>query len=1350
MASRLGRRAALAAAVSLAVGGTAEAAFVDYVVVSTPITSGTGAGLVRHELFARFNGATDTVLNVFNFQAQGGWAAHTDAAAGFWHKDNSDYSGGVLGQAYGTWAPQLVGSATLNRPFDSFLLIGGNPLGTNSTSSDPSWNMAGANPSGWSVAQLPLANDLGWFNSSPPNNQGRVGVTPNTATDVKLGQFLLPANDAAFRTYTLRTAYNNGAGGSVLFVDGTFTLCNLRTFYRDLDGDGFGAAADGVLTQCAQPAGFVLNNTDNCPSIANPGQEDCNTNGVGDVCELASGSAADCNGNGRPDSCDIASGTAADCNSNGRPDSCDIATGPSTDLNTNGVPDECAGEFIVGGSGFATVQAAVTAAPSGATIRVGPGTRVGTIAITGKQLHLRSLAGATATVLSGSGISNAILVFSGAQAAGSTVTGFTFRDGRVGAILGSYRVGGAIAALYVPVTIDACRFENNNAGYGGAIYAITSASTVTNCVFVGNTATVDGGAIEFGLNGNGWSVRNSTFTNNASGNGGAVHVWATSGSFVDCGFTENAATTKGGGISWSSIAGTTLLVDGCVLERNVATSGGGLAVLEGPGAIDMLDTRLCRNAPDNFAGAIDNLGGNTFSQDCNGNNVCDADEIAGGTQQDCNTNGLPDACELDGRIVAWGDDALGQASPPPGIGQPLQIAAGCSHSLALKANGTVAAWGFNAFGQTSVPAGLTNVTQIAAGCDHNIALLSTGFVVCWGYNGFDQCVPPSTLQSVTQVSAGGNHTAARRANGVIVVWGRNINGESTVPASLSAAAEVACGGTHTVARRADGSVVCWGLNNFGQTNVPANVGTLQAIAAGCYHTAGLRVDGTVVCWGSNTFGETTVPANLTGVVKLSAGVGQHTIALKSDGTARSWGWNNAGQTNVPSTEGLFAAIAAGGAHTLARTRNAVDCNSNNIIDSCELAAGTAADCNGNGLLDSCEIASGSTADCNSNGRPDACDIATGPSTDLNINGIPDECSGEFIVGGSGFATVQAAVNAAPSGTTIRVAAGTRVGAIAVSNKQVHLRSISGAAATVLSGSGISSSILAFSGAQAAGSTVTGFTFRDGRIGAVLGTYRVGGAIAALYVPITIDACRFENNNSGYGGAVYAITSASTVTNCVFTGNTASVDGGAIEFGLNGNGWSVRNSLFTDNASGNGGAVHVWSTSGSFVDCEFINNIAAMKGGGISWNSTAGATVLVDGCVLDRNVATSGGGLAVLAGPGAFDVIDTRLCVNTPDNYSGLIDDLGGNLFGEDCNGNGVCDLDDIAAGAADTNSNEVLDSCERARGDLNLDGIVSAPDISLLLLAWGSVNSPIGDLNGDGYVNAADLSTLLYNWGTTP
>ena len=209
-------------ALSLGVSGVASAAFVGFTKVCTNV-SNSGQNLIRYEVFANFNGATDTVLNVFNFQAQGGWGAHLDAASGFWHKDNSDYNGGVLSQEYGTWAPQLTGSATLNRPFDSFLLIGGNPAAANTTNADPSWGLAGAG--GWNQAQIPTtdltnANALGWFNSSPPNNQGRVGVAPNTATQVKLAQFVLSQNDTAFRSYTLRVAYNNGQGGGVVFADG--------------------------------------------------------------------------------------------------------------------------------------------------------------------------------------------------------------------------------------------------------------------------------------------------------------------------------------------------------------------------------------------------------------------------------------------------------------------------------------------------------------------------------------------------------------------------------------------------------------------------------------------------------------------------------------------------------------------------------------------------------------------------------------------------------------------------------------------------------------------------------------------------------------------------------------------------------------------------------------------------------------------------------------------------------------------------------------------------------------------------------------------------------------------------
>jgi hypothetical protein len=68
---------------------------------------------------------------------------------------------------------------------------------------------------------------------------------------------------------------------------------------------------------------------------------DCNGNGVQDADDIANGTSADCNANGAPDECEIAAGTLPDCNGNGVADGCDISTGTSNDVNGNGVPDEC-------------------------------------------------------------------------------------------------------------------------------------------------------------------------------------------------------------------------------------------------------------------------------------------------------------------------------------------------------------------------------------------------------------------------------------------------------------------------------------------------------------------------------------------------------------------------------------------------------------------------------------------------------------------------------------------------------------------------------------------------------------------------------------------------------------------------------------------------------------------------------------------------------------------------------------------------------------------------------------------------------------------------------------------------
>lgn len=180
------------------------------------------------------------------------------------------------------------------------------------------------------------------------------------------------------------------------------------------------------------------------------------------------------------------------------------------------------------------------------------------------------------------------------------------------------------------VTFQNCVFRNNTAGAdgsgnGGAVCNLgaQNGSEFIDCLFINNSAIDAGGCFAFG-----------------NGADGAI--------FTNCEFVNNTAQNTGGGICTAGGSPTTI---DCVFRENNAASGGGIYINNGDTAT-VGGTSMCGNDPDNIAGpgTFADLGGNSIStscdaSDCNGNNIPDADEIAGGAA-DCDANGVLDECEI--------------------------------------------------------------------------------------------------------------------------------------------------------------------------------------------------------------------------------------------------------------------------------------------------------------------------------------------------------------------------------------------------------------------------------------------------------------------------------------------------------------------------------------------------------------------------------------------------------------------------------------------------------------------------------------------------------------------------------
>lgn len=248
-------------------------------------------------------------------------------------------------------------------------------------------------------------------------------------------------------------------------------------------------------------------------------------------------------------------------------------------------------------------------------------------------------------------------------------------------------------------------------------------------------------------------------------------------------------------------------------------------------------------------------------------------------------------CEVqnNGRLLCWGLNDYGQATPP--AGSYLQVSGGRNHTCAVKTDGTIVCWGSNEFGKASPPAG--TFVQVSVGSVNSCGIRSDGSGICWGMNqdGLLNLPPLSPGVTFTQISESNYHpnytqavTCGVKSNGKAFCLGTSDGADMTagdVPPG-AVFAQVSAGAMYSQGLTTNGKIYLWGSITDPDYPFPGNQPGLiytQIGGAGSLMCA-LRGDKTPVCWGSS-YAVSALP--YARYEQISVGVG-HACGLKSDGS----------------------------------------------------------------------------------------------------------------------------------------------------------------------------------------------------------------------------------------------------------------------------------------------------------------------------------------------------------------------------------------------------------------------------------------------------------------------------------
>ena len=215
-----------------------------------------------------------------------------------------------------------------------------------------------------------------------------------------------------------------------------------------------------------------------------------------------------------------------------------------------------------------------------------------------------------------------------------------------------------------------------------------------------------------------------------------------------------------------------------------------------------------------------------------------------------------------------------------------------------------------------------------------------------------------------------------------------------------------------------------------------------------------------------------------------------------------------------------------------------------------------------------------------------------------------------------------------------------------------------------------------------------------------------------------------NTAIGSGGGIAVTNGAVTIVDCVIEQNAADRGGG----------------IFVERAGAPGSAV--------VRDTVIARNTSVQTGGGVH---NRGQVTLERVAVSENSAGTGAGGLWSNQAVGVLAVLsDAVFCINAPVNIEGPFEDDPDaplSRFGQDCDGNGVCDALETLP---DCNANGAPDACDIAGGvalDCNENGVPDACDIasgaSTDVDANGVPDDCKPDCDGDGLPDAWELAQGL-------